>query len=450
MPGPSHAPRLRFLVLIVSAIWCTSLLSAGQIYNVGLNFLDTTTEIPELPFAVFEDGEWTYDISFDPVQITSPTSYAVSDGGLVGWNEADVRKALRFQVEEAYRAVTSGMEGQTLNINFFLGPVPQSAPGRSLNVVLGSNDLSANLYGFTQTGAFFNETTYPDHAYAAAVFLNTLDSIGGEPGIELSTPEAAFNNLAGTIAHEVGHLFDLEHVPAGDQEPYALMALGATGLDSAKRLTKRAFSAESIQQLSTAVPTSNVADFNLDGDVDVFQFDGGGDAQVILRNLGLATGASHSQGDANSDGDVDVFQLDGEGDAQIFLANLGTDVVPGTAEVTYNRSTGDITINIGAGIGVLGFEFGPDIDLASLPALGSLPAAQADDRVLAYFDPTGLSPGTYELGSILPLGLSANDIAFAYSPLGAASVLGALQLVPEPGTIWLAAAAVLGRVLVRR
>ena len=64
-------------------------------------------------------------------------------------------------------------------------------------------------------------------------------------------------------------------------------------------------------------------DANIDGDVDVWQFDGGGDAQILSSNLGTMTGATWSDGDFNGDGDVDVWQFDGHGDAQLLSSNLG-------------------------------------------------------------------------------------------------------------------------------
>jgi hypothetical protein len=65
-------------------------------------------------------------------------------------------------------------------------------------------------------------------------------------------------------------------------------------------------------------------DGNLDGDVDVFQLDGNGDAQILSSNLGTPSGAAWSNGDFNGDGDVDVFQFDGGGDAQLLSSNLGS------------------------------------------------------------------------------------------------------------------------------
>ena len=71
-----------------------------------------------------------------------------------------------------------------------------------------------------------------------------------------------------------------------------------------------------------------LGDANLDGDVDVFQFDGNGDAQLLSSNLGTTSGAKWSMGDFNADGDVDVFQFDGGGDAQLLSSNLGMSSSP--------------------------------------------------------------------------------------------------------------------------
>ena len=65
-------------------------------------------------------------------------------------------------------------------------------------------------------------------------------------------------------------------------------------------------------------------DANLDVDVDVWDFDGSGDAQVLSSNMGMATGAVWGDGDFNGDGDVDVWDFDGSGDAQLLSSNMGT------------------------------------------------------------------------------------------------------------------------------
>ena len=75
-------------------------------------------------------------------------------------------------------------------------------------------------------------------------------------------------------------------------------------------------------------------DANLNGEVDVWEPDGTGDAQVLSSNLGTTTGAVWGDGDFNGDGDVDVWQVDSLGDAQLLSSNMlatndvGAAVVP--------------------------------------------------------------------------------------------------------------------------
>jgi len=74
-------------------------------------------------------------------------------------------------------------------------------------------------------------------------------------------------------------------------------------------------------------------DANLDGDVDVWDLDGTGDAQLLSENLGMETGAVWGDGDFNGDGDVDVWAMDGSGDAQLLSENLGSSLDVGTNAV---------------------------------------------------------------------------------------------------------------------
>ena len=76
-----------------------------------------------------------------------------------------------------------------------------------------------------------------------------------------------------------------------------------------------------------------LGDANVDGDVDVFQFDGTGDAQILTSNLGTLSGAVWGDGDFNADGDVDVFEFGGGGDAQLLTSNLGSTSDTGVSAV---------------------------------------------------------------------------------------------------------------------
>lgn len=90
-----------------------------------------------------------------------------------------------------------------------------------------------------------------------------------------------------------------------------------------------------------------IGDANLDGDVDAWQFDGSGDAQILSSNLGTMVGMSWIDGDFNGDGDVDAWEFSGNGDAQLLSSNLGMGSDMGSVAVP-EPSTLDLL-----GIGIL-------------------------------------------------------------------------------------------------
>ncbi len=416
--------------------------SADQAFHIGLDFIDIDTELIGLPQAILSGSDPIVDTTYHPVALTSPTSFAVTQGGFAGLSELEVRESIRFQVEKIYRDVLpSGIE-ETLSINFHNGAVPTSAIGRRLNVVIGSNDLVSQLFGFSLGNTAYNLDTAPNDSYVAAVFANNLDSIGADPGVTFSSAESAIHNYAGTIAHEIGHLFGLDHQDVGQDSPHSLMAIGGTGLTLPQRLSDRRFNASSSSDLLALVPTSNRADFNMNGVVDIFQFNGEGDAQILTKNLGTVSGASLSDGDANSDGDVDVFQIDGAGDVQLLLSNLSVDAPSGVAEVFYNPHTGEIIFEIGEHIAVLGFQItGSELNTNLLPTLDGVAPAHFDAQTLAYFSfslSASLPSGIYSQGKILPPGLAKSDIHFAYTAIGSSTVNSIATFIPEPATAILA------------
>jgi hypothetical protein len=206
-------------------------------------------------------------------------------------------------------------------------------------------------------------------------------------------------------------------------------------------------------------------DVDLDHDVDVFQAGGPGDGQIITINAGRTGNVLWQEGDLNGDKDCDIFQADGQGDAQILTEALGLGgpppvrvvqalAAPGTATATYNFVTGELKVDIGAGVGVVGFESAGLFNTAVYAGM-NLPAyyAQITPSVLGLFDSGNALPtGEQSLLEVLPAGLSASQIQFGYTPIGLASVVGSVAVVPEPGVMGLAfgALAVLVRVAVRR
>ena len=183
-------------------------------------------------------------------------------------------------------------------------------------------------------------------------------------------------------------------------------------------------------------------DANLDADVDVWDFDGSGDAQVLSENLGTASGAVWGDGDFNGDDDVDVWDFDGSGDAQVLSSNLGsviTDVGPdaadGTAEALYNAATGELSFDVGTGVAVVGI--GSAVMYPGNVNEGSIFGApiQSTATTLAYFNTAGLPTGEDSVGLVLPAGLTADDMVFSYTPASGQTTYAPVMIVPEPSTI---------------
>jgi len=184
-------------------------------------------------------------------------------------------------------------------------------------------------------------------------------------------------------------------------------------------------------------------DANVDGDVDVWAFDGSGDAQVLSSNLGTMSGMVWSDGDFNGDGDVDVWAFDGSGDAQHLSSNLGStsdvgpDAAAGTAEALYYQATGELAFDIGTGVGVVGIM--ADGMMHGAVNEGSIfgTPGQNGNNILAYFNTAGLPTGEDSVGIVLPSGLTEADLSFSYTPVGGATTVVPVTIipVPEPSTI---------------
>jgi len=107
-----------------------------------------------------------------------------------------------------------------------------------------------------------------------------------------------------------------------------------------------------------------------------------------------------------------------------------------TASGTYDPSNGQIVVTIGENIGVLGLEAleGDVLRPASLSdALGA--AAQADSGTIAFFNPTGLASGTFDLGAIVTPGTPVANLGFSFTPINGDSTQGQLTVIPEPASL---------------
>jgi hypothetical protein len=147
-------------------------------------------------------------------------------------------------------------------------------------------------------------------------------------GVSFTTPESVLNNIAGTTAHEIAHLFDLGHVGASLDDPRPIMATGSgvDPLSPADRLIKRAFTSvigtqgateSSVSLLLSTIGTVNRSDFDMDGVVNAST-----DGAIFLANLGQPD-RLFAEGDSSGDGLVTA-----SADGALLLASLGAGLGP--------------------------------------------------------------------------------------------------------------------------
>jgi hypothetical protein len=270
---------------------------------------------------------------------------------------------------------------------------------------------------------------------ASTVSWNLDDSLGDLADANQGNNNGAFQRGV-LIAQGRFNAGSTPAFAAGTSEANVFTALGS------------AAAAPSVGTIQLAAVTTQVrtnigvkrADANLDGDVDVFQLDGKGDAQLVSSNVGK-TDQLWQNGDFNGDKDVDVFQLDGKGDAQILSSSIGAavaaDAPAGTAAATYFAATGKVVLDIGSGIAVVGFGTSGGTNLANDSLLQGTPPLQKDADVVAWFNIAGLPVGISDVGNALKPGLTQAQIGFSYTPIGLDTVTVPVTVVPvpEPATL---------------
>jgi hypothetical protein len=319
---PWHWPYLRRMVgcRLIGLVWL--LLVAGPLgfsplgvvplwalpdaYWVGLDFIDTPTSSPPSFF---------YD--FEPFPITAADNYFVTQGGLASWTENQARRAVALAVEDAFHALEVGDPNRTIGLATYLGSVPESLGGQHLNLMMGRPVGSLTALGETPQLGFYNDPLAND-TVVAATYLNNIDGLGATY-VTYDTAQAAINAIAGTTAHEIGHVFALEHFAPGTfqgdpPDPWPIMAIEADLMPTEARLTERRFSLDQpVEMPNSELLIENIGtvlrgDFNLDGYVN------GSDAGQLISNWGQAD-RLFWEGDANGDHLID------NSDAGLLIAN---------------------------------------------------------------------------------------------------------------------------------
>lgn len=292
---PRIAARRIHVVAIFAASFAMALLAAERAgaYRLGLHFIEAPTPSPP-PFLR----------DFEPFRIVDAANHFVSQGAFANWTETDVQRAIALRVEDALYAIDVGSKSQWLDVSIHLGPAPATLPGQRLNVALGKSAGFVSALGETPRPGDYDNPAATD-TLVAAVYLDNLDNLGASL-VTYATASGAINAIAGTTAHEIGHVFGAHHVStsAGESEPLPLMAVEGTGLPTGARLTERRFSTLEPQPTSNAalllgnIGTGLRGDFNFDSVVDE------DDLAVLIANFGMSD-RLRVEGDATGDHWVD-------------------------------------------------------------------------------------------------------------------------------------------------
>ena len=173
-------------------------------------------------------------------------------------------------------------------------PVGEDSVGMVLPAGLGQDDMTFSYGPIGQPNAYVDVTI---------VHSIDFDGGGNVDVVDLNLLTAAGDLTVGVALSSVNAQFDLNGdniVDSADLDRWLVLAATINGYDS---------------------PYLK-GDTNLNGEVDVWEPDGTGDAQVLSSNLNTMTGMVWGDGDFNGDGDVDVWEPAGLGDAQLLSTNM--------------------------------------------------------------------------------------------------------------------------------
>jgi len=449
------APIAWRLLAVLCVLGPCALSQAGV--TVGLYFVEGQDEpidfltIP--PLAPFD--------FIQPWQMTGPGTQFVTDGAFAGQTEQDVRRAIISEVRSRFYSVPTPA-GYMLDIDFL--PQTVSGPG-TVNVLLGKHNIaSEQWFGYAMVGGALGVINGECNA---AVSIDRIASLLQVDFIEFGY---AVNAVANVTAHEVGHLFGLQHVWADSSapgwkpgyavaaNPYDVMSTGPTGLPDSGWIEDNIFTTVSGTQAVGASSASlmvNQIGLRLAGDTD---FDGDVDNADIGKVIGAFTGASgagrlYADGDMDFDGDVDNADLGfvaGAFTGTLSAGSTADDDGGGAADLIYDPATGDVRLDASEASGGMITSFQIETGAGTfIPGNYIRPAGgfgrtteQVETGVMGDGDWTFAGfCGAHDFGEIFPAGMDLEQLQAYLTTAVYTGALGSgqqplnLVVVPEPGTL---------------
>ena len=408
-----------------------------------------------------------------PWQMTGPQTQFVADGAFEAAAEQQVRLAIISEVRSKFYSIPTPA-GYMLDIDFL--PQKASGPG-SVNVLLGKHNIaSEQWFGYSMVGGGMGDI---NGKIKAAVSIDRIDSM---LRVDFTDFDYAVHAVANVTAHEVGHLFGLQHVWADKSapgwqpgyvvvaNPYDVMSTAQSGLPDSGWIQDNIFTtaagtqpvgSSSVSLLIQQVGLRLVGDTDFDRDVDNADI---GKVAGSFTGAGSA-GKVYSDGDMDFDGDVDNADIGRVAGA--FTGALAGNLTDsgGIADLIYDPATGDVKVDASEAAGgiVTSFQletaagsFSPGNYVGTTGGLGGCFKDVGAD-VIADSDLTfaGFS-GIRDFGNIFPARM---DLAQLEAFLTTAVYTGAfgsgqqqidLMLIPEPATLALLGLGDLGMVLGRK
>lgn len=225
----TNSSRLPFLLLICAATWGPAVVRAGFAYRLNVQVVQVCDDAGSVCTNLGPAGgsDLSYLYSTDVQSIWSQADLEINYLPVMQWNNTDAMRLTSIERDDLYGNIWSN------------GTAPPMIPTNAVQIFFVQDHPGTGYTGTDASGWIGNPLSTPESSAPSAgnaqLFISGQYTSNGRS--VMASEGIAVSQLAGTLAHEIGHLMGLRHIEdiptqstGTTQDPNFTLATGTPNL----------------------------------------------------------------------------------------------------------------------------------------------------------------------------------------------------------------------------